>query len=885
MIRSLSIAAKLRLLMMLTATVALLLACGAFVIADFRTFHEILLRDSETLAEVVASNSAASLMFHDAETATEILGGLRAKPAVIGACIFDTKGNPFAHYDAPGGIVFKPGTLDFTRRGHRSGDVEIFRDVVFDGRKLGTLYIVSADNVSADRVKQYIAVAAGILILSLLVAFVLSSRLQRLISAPITELARVANEVTAAKHYAARVTLPGEPADNEIGKLISGFNAMLAEIERRDEQLQSNRDDLERQVANRTAELLAMNVQLRAARDAAENAAEANADLGRRKKLILDSAAEGIFGLDSNGIVTFMNRSAAHMLGLPVAEIVGQRLHDVLHPDESRTASIAECPICSDTIAPAVRVGKRSSFVHRGGRTIPVEYTSSTMIDPSQRPSGVVVTFRDITERLAVDRMKDEFVSTVSHELRTPLTSIRGALGLLASGLIGNVGDRAQRMLDIAVSNTDRLVRLINDILDLERIDSGRVELNRKVCDAADLMTASIDVIQALADRAGVRVELEPVHETLWADNDRVVQTLTNLLSNAVKFSTRGSTVRLTGSNSGDVFTFVVEDQGRGIPASHLESVFERFKQVDSSDSRNKNGTGLGLAICRSIVSAHGGRIWAESEEGNGTTFRFTIPLQPHASAPIDEQNAPVARNVLICGEEPERIACISSMLETNGFTVVTSRSLEDLVRTAAETRPQAILIDFLDPEESSWHFIEALKANPSVHDVPVVIAAGSPQSSFDEYADLIAGWVHRPCNDAEIVKAVAAVCDEPMVLVVEDDVDLARVITASLHSRGIQTRHAVTGREAIARCGEIVPRVIVLDLVLPDLDGFAIVEWLKHNSKLSRTPVVVYSAHEVTTADQERLRLGPTEFLTKSRVSIEEFQRRVIGLVNSIAA
>jgi signal transduction histidine kinase len=259
---------------------------------------------------------------------------------------------------------------------------------------------------------------------------------------------------------------------------------------------------------------------------------------------------------------------------------------------------------------------------------VPIEYTSSTIVDARGNPSGVVVTFRDISERLAVERMKDEFVSTVSHELRTPLTSIRGALGLLGSGLLGNVDHRAKRMVDIAVTNTDRLVRLINDILDLERIDSGRVDLNRAAVVAGDLMIEAVEGLQSFADRAGVTIIAEPSQTGLWGDRDRIVQTLTNLLSNAVKFSPPGTTVRLNGSLADGIFTFAISDEGRGIPEDHLESIFERFKQVDASDSRQKGGTGLGLAICRSIVAAHGGRIWAESDEGQGTTFRFTIPLE-----------------------------------------------------------------------------------------------------------------------------------------------------------------------------------------------------------------------------------------------------------------
>jgi PAS domain S-box-containing protein len=873
-LHNLSLTHKLRMLMMTIATTAVLIACAAFAVVDFRTFQAMLRHDSETLGGVVAEESAAALMFNDHEAAYEVLGALRAKPSVIGAALFDMNGKPFAAYDAKGGEVFKPHALEQMRRVAHPTAVEVYRDVLMDGKRVGTIHIRSDIRIPPERVRQYLVAAALIVFLSLLAAFGLSAGLERLISAPITELADAAHEITHAKNYSTRVYLQREVPQNEIGNLIVSFNDMLAEIERRDEQLKRHSTDLEIQVALRTAELSAANVQLRAARDAAELAAIAHQSLGRRKQLILDSAAEGIFGLDSQGFVEFINRSAAQMLGWKIEDVVGTQMHDLIHPANARTASHADCPICSHTIEPAVRIGKRGTFVQRSGETIPIEYTASTMLDGSSQPSGVVVTFRDITERLAIDRMKDEFVSTVSHELRTPLTSIRGALGLLASGLIGNLSERAQRMLDIAVSNTDRLVRLINDILDLERIDSGRVELNRTTSDAADLITEARDGIQGFADRAGVQVEIEPLHDALWVDHDRIIQTLTNLLSNAVKFSPRGSLVRVSGQRGRDVFTFIVEDHGRGIPASHLESIFERFKQVDSSDSRNKNGTGLGLAICRSIVNAHGGRIWAESIEGHGTTFRFTVPISASAAEPEERR-----RTIIVYGSEP-----LQKVFGDRGYDVTVCKSVKQLCATTSRLKPHAIVIDMVEPDEQMLRLIETLKTNPAGRDVPVIVAAGSPAPMLDHFADLIARWVLKPCSETEIVDAVANVCEPPTVLIVEDDVDLARLIVDSLHARGVDTRHAVTGREAIDACRTVAPKVLVLDLGLPDIDGFAVVEWMKSNRSLAETPLVVYSAREVSTADQERLRLGPTEFLTKSRVSLEEFESRVIDLLNRVS-
>jgi signal transduction histidine kinase len=239
--------------------------------------------------------------------------------------------------------------------------------------------------------------------------------------------------------------------------------------------------------------------------------------------------------------------------------------------------------------------------------------------------ASVFLAFRDLKRRREVDRLKSEFVSVVSHELRTPLTSIHGSLGLLASGLLGS--DKGKRMLEIAVNNTDRLIRLINDILDIEKLESGAVQMQRTACNAGDLIRRSVDVMRAMAEEHKITVIMEECNASIDADCDRVVQCLTNLLSNAIKFSDPGGTVQAKARTSGDSVEFEVRDQGRGIPVEKRESIFERFHQVDASDSRRKGGTGLGLAITRSIVQQHGGRIWLESQMGNGSAFFFTIPL------------------------------------------------------------------------------------------------------------------------------------------------------------------------------------------------------------------------------------------------------------------
>lgn len=232
----------------------------------------------------------------------------------------------------------------------------------------------------------------------------------------------------------------------------------------------------------------------------------------------------------------------------------------------------------------------------------------------------------DITQR---KRLENEFISVVSHELRTPLSSLMGALDVLGTGQLGNL-TQGQTALNIAITNTERLIRLVNDILDLERLKFGKITLKLTECNLAHILTQATEAMQAMADRAQVQIQVQPLPMTLWADSDRLIQTLTNLLSNAIKFSAPGSTVWVHAAvppPTHATLLLTVRDRGRGIPADKLDLIFDRFQQVDTSDARYKGGTGLGLSICRSIVEQHHGKIWAESELGHGSTFYIVLPL------------------------------------------------------------------------------------------------------------------------------------------------------------------------------------------------------------------------------------------------------------------
>jgi PAS domain S-box-containing protein len=345
---------------------------------------------------------------------------------------------------------------------------------------------------------------------------------------------------------------------------------------------------------------------------------------------LLDSVADGICGLDGHGLVSFANPAAARLLAAAAPSLTGKPVHDLLHGSAPSSSQCGEdCALLRATGPLLLMATAGEDTIFRSdGSSFRVDYALTPILDHG-RFSGSVLSFRNISQRYALDRLKDEFISTVSHELRTPLTAIRGALGLLSSGILGQVNDKAANLLRIALANSDRLVRLINDILDLERIQSGRERLTFRPVQLAQIVRQAIDGMAPVAEAAGVQLIHDSTQVEIAADPDRLLQVLTNLLSNAIKFSPPNSTISVLLRPDVSGVTLSVIDPGRGIPGDKLEAIFGRFQQVDASDSRQKGGTGLGLAICRTIVQQHSGHIWAERNPVRGSTFRVFLPYRP----------------------------------------------------------------------------------------------------------------------------------------------------------------------------------------------------------------------------------------------------------------
>jgi PAS domain S-box-containing protein len=347
----------------------------------------------------------------------------------------------------------------------------------------------------------------------------------------------------------------------------------------------------------------------------------------RHSELLLSSVGEGIYGVDRLGSVTFVNPAGALALGYQPDDLIGREAHATFHHarDDGKPYPRDACYVTEAIRDGTVTHAEEDLYIRSNGRSFPVEVTATPMASDDYT-GGAVVVFRDVTQRQEVDRLKSEFVSMVSHELRTPLTSIRGSLGLLAGGALGPLPASALRMIDLALDSSARLTRLINDILDIERIESGHVPMEVADHRVETLIDSAAAQLQVLAAAVDVQVVVKRTDGVVRADADRVVQTLINLLDNAIKFSPPGTVVEVSSRLLPGQVEFVITDQGRGIPPDKIEQIFSRFEQVDSSDAREKGGSGLGLAISRSVIERLGGRIWAESAAGGGATFRFTLP-------------------------------------------------------------------------------------------------------------------------------------------------------------------------------------------------------------------------------------------------------------------
>ena len=469
----------------------------------------------------------------------------------------------------------------------------------------------------------------------------------------------------------------------------------------------------------------------------------------------------------------------------------------------------------------------------------------------------------------AASAAKSDFLASMSHELRTPLNAIIGFSSLMASqtGEVAGVLPVPREWVEHIRTGGDHLLTLINDILDLAKVEAGRLELVKEPVDVSHAVSASVAGLRPLADRKRLRVDVSMERSiVIEADPGRLRQILYNLLSNAIKYTPDDGCIEVSSRRADGGVRIAVKDNGVGIAAEDMGRVFEEFRQVGDK-SQHLTGTGLGLALTKRLVEAHGGRIELQSELGSGSTFSFTLPDVPTLASAAPGDLGPETRvadvdgrDVLIIEDEPSSARLLQTYLLDSGYRVRVAPDGETGLAFARALRPAAIVLDILLPGIDGWEVLRQLKSNAGLRDVPVIIATVVDERGVG-LALGAADYLVKPIDPAALrarldrytfaadVKAGAM-----SVLAIDDDPAALDVIEGTLSPMGHSVRRATSGRDGIRLATSLGPDLVICDLMMPDVDGFEVVAQLRQASATASIPILVVTAHDLSAADKVRL-------------------------------
>jgi GAF domain-containing protein/CheY-like chemotaxis protein len=473
-----------------------------------------------------------------------------------------------------------------------------------------------------------------------------------------------------------------------------------------------------------------------------------------------------------------------------------------------------------------------------------------------------------------VDRLKNQFIANMSHELRTPLNSIIGFSRVILKGIDGPLTDMQQTDLEAIHESGKHLLDLINDILDISKIDSGKMEIVFEPVDLEEIVSGVMTTMAGQLKDKPVELITELPDDglpTVTADSRRVRQVLTNLLGNASKFTEEGF-IKVAAEHDDYEVTFRVQDTGIGIPPDRLHAVFEKFEQVDSTSTRRYGGTGLGVPLSREFVRLHGGDMWIEkSVVGEGTTFKFTLPIKgPSAKRPEEEEEVPAEgaerRVVLAVDDDEGVIRLFTRYLEKRGYEVVGMTNSSHVVEEAARLQPYAITLDVIMPGKDGFQLIQELKQNPETQDIPIVVC--TIVKDVDKGLSMgVADYLVKPISEQDLLDALTRLeqpKDTGHVLVVDDNPEDRKLLRRILQDAGYTVEEASGGAKAIALIHSDPPNLVVLDLMMPDVDGFAVLENLKSNRTTRDIPVVVVTAKELGPEERSQLQQRVEALLQK---------------------
>ncbi|MBA7479181.1 Sensor histidine kinase RcsC [subsurface metagenome] len=616
---------------------------------------------------------------------------------------------------------------------------------------------------------------------------------------------------------------------------------------------------------------------------------------------MFDSVNDGIVVVGLDGIILKVNESAVRMHGFASQyEMVGKNGLDLAAPAEHKKMI--------KNMSRVVKEGKISgleyTLVRADGAEFPAELSTSALQDASGKVFGRITIARDITRRKQaaealkqnmeelqvaykklkeLDQLKDSFLSTVSHELRTPLTSIKSFSEILLS--YDEDRETQKEFLTIISEESDRLTRLINDFLDLSKIESGRMQWETVEISVAEVIKTAINATQALAAKTNlkVKVTVSPNLPTVTSDKDRLVQVVTNLLSNAIKFTPEGGNIEVKAQTlevgktrkKADMVMVSVTDSGIGIAPKDHKSVFEKFKQVGDTLTDKPKGTGLGLPICKEIIEHYGGKIWVESELGKGSTFFFSLPIAQAAGVEAPEAGEveePAAlaitgdKKILVVDDEANIRRFLGHELKKRGYSVIQAAGGDEAIELARKHHPDLITLDVLMGEMNGFDVTAVLKNDPDTKDIPILIVS-VVEDRKRAYKLGINDYLTKPFKIEALVDKVNQLLRDAQkkILVVDDDKNLVKSLKYQLGKRGYSTSVAHNGKIALQKVGSQPPDLILLDIMMPEMDGYEVMKALKRQPEAAQIPILVMTGIEIDGSRVKALSVGATDYFTKS--------------------
>ena len=902
-LRGTSIRQKLTGIVLVASGVSVLVACTIFAVHDISTFRQAMAGDLITVADMVGANTTAALSFSDPQSAQETLNSLKVKPHVVDACIVAPDGHLFAIYSRRGSHADFSGVHSLPEGvSMASGAMLIYRTIRLNGEPIGKIYLKSDLDELYARIARFAGIILVVLLASLLATYVLASRLQRVISEPIMDLARTAFAVSTGTNYTLRAT---KRSDDEIGFLFDRFNEMLEQIQHRDSELIWARNELEQRVDERTRELQA------------EISVRKNAEAAlKERKSFLNSVIEyspvAIAVIDTNLHVQLCNPAFENMFQYQQQEILGRHLSELVAKKkefEEEIDSNMEKLLEGD---PTHVVTRRCT---RDGSSLDVEMYG-VPIGPKEHITGGLLLYQDITDRKraeealirakeaaeAASRAKSEFLANMSHEIRTPMN---GIIGMTSLELDTDMTTEQREYLNIVKTSADSLLTLLNDILDFSKIEAGKLDLDPIDFSIRQSLGETMKTLGLRAHEKNLelawRVE-DGVPEFVRGDLHRLRQVLVNLVGNAVKFTEKGEVV-VTASlekktAEGVHLHFSVKDTGIGIPREKQKLIFEAFTQADGSTTRKYGGTGLGLAITSQIVELMGGKICVESKVGRGSTFHFTVHFQisRKTNAASSEMDPALLRDllVLIVDDNKTNRMILAETLAKWRMRVESAdgaaAALLSLQRNHQQGRDfDLIITDLHMPGIDGLDLSSQVRASSEFGDIPILLLSSSSQHSqparFREAG--ITAALMKPVQPSELLNAILEVVHKPQerevpeevptalpserregmkVLVAEDNLVNRTLAKKLLEKQGHTVVIAENGREALELLQREAVDLILMDVQMPEMDGLEATAAIRKNEKSTgaHLPIVALTAHAMK-GDRERcLEAGADDYLTK---------------------